>query len=36
MGPSIGSRLDALFGDGIDAAIRAKHRRRLRSSGVST
>ena len=33
MGRSIGSRLDALIGDGIDAAIRAKHRRRLHRLG---
>jgi phosphatidylserine/phosphatidylglycerophosphate/cardiolipin synthase-like enzyme len=33
MGRSIGSRVDALIGDGIDAAIRAKHRRRLHRLG---
>jgi phosphatidylserine/phosphatidylglycerophosphate/cardiolipin synthase-like enzyme len=33
MGSPIGSRLDALLGDGIDAAIRSKHRLRLHRLG---
>ncbi len=33
MGVPLGSRLDALLGDGVDAAIRAKHRRRLHRLG---